>query len=240
LELDTLTFIGGTGLTSAITNNVVTFDIDSSVVTLTDTQTLTNKTITGTFTGNLTGNASTASAWATPRTISLGGDLTGSVSIDGSSNVTLTASITNGPAISQNTYQASGTSEQVFDTFDKTLYRSAHYHVNITSFFNGIVIHQTSQLSIIHNGTTANIFQYGDIYLDEEIAEYNVQINGNDVEVTVTPNGTDAQINYVRQLINNTGFTPTFGGFGIDLQTENIGTIDLSTSNLGTFDLNAA
>jgi hypothetical protein len=45
------------------------------------------------LTGDVTGNADTASAWATSRTITLGGDLTGNVSIDGSSNVTLTASI---------------------------------------------------------------------------------------------------------------------------------------------------
>jgi len=43
--------------------------------------------------GDVTGNASTASAWATARTITLGGDLTGSVSIDGSANKTLTATI---------------------------------------------------------------------------------------------------------------------------------------------------
>ena len=43
---DTLTFTGGTGITSAVTNNVVTLDIDSTVATLTDTQTLTNKTLT--------------------------------------------------------------------------------------------------------------------------------------------------------------------------------------------------
>jgi hypothetical protein len=46
-----------------------------------------------TFIGNLTGNAATASKWATARTITLGGDLTGNVSIDGSANVTLTATI---------------------------------------------------------------------------------------------------------------------------------------------------
>jgi len=45
------------------------------------------------FRGDLIGNASTANAWATGRTITLGGDLTGSVSIDGSANVTLTATV---------------------------------------------------------------------------------------------------------------------------------------------------
>ena len=35
----------------------------------------------------------TATKWATARTITLGGDLTGNVSIDGSANVTLTAAV---------------------------------------------------------------------------------------------------------------------------------------------------
>ena len=41
------------------------------------------------FVGNLEGNASTASKWATARTITLTGSVTGSVSIDGSGNVSL-------------------------------------------------------------------------------------------------------------------------------------------------------
>jgi hypothetical protein len=47
LATDTLTFVGGTGLTSSINAslNTVTFDIDNTVATLTGTQTLTNKTI---------------------------------------------------------------------------------------------------------------------------------------------------------------------------------------------------
>ena len=45
------------------------------------------------ITGSLAGNASTASKLATARTITLGGDLTGNVSFDGSAGVTLTATI---------------------------------------------------------------------------------------------------------------------------------------------------
>jgi len=45
------------------------------------------------ITGSLLGNASTASNLATARTITLGGDLSGNVSFDGSTGVTLTATI---------------------------------------------------------------------------------------------------------------------------------------------------
>jgi microcystin-dependent protein len=47
----------------------------------------------GTITAALSGNASTASKLATARTITLGGDLSGSVSFDGSANATLTAAV---------------------------------------------------------------------------------------------------------------------------------------------------
>lgn len=43
--------------------------------------------------GTLLVNAPTATKWATARTITLGGDLSGNVSIDGSANVTLTATV---------------------------------------------------------------------------------------------------------------------------------------------------
>jgi hypothetical protein len=49
--------------------------------------------ITANLTGDVTGNADTATALETARTITLGGDLSGSVSFDGSANVTLTATV---------------------------------------------------------------------------------------------------------------------------------------------------
>lgn len=45
------------------------------------------------FNGPITGNAATATKWQTARTITLGTDLTGSVSLDGSADVTLNATI---------------------------------------------------------------------------------------------------------------------------------------------------
>jgi hypothetical protein len=45
------------------------------------------------FTGNLTGNSDTATALETPRTISLSGDVSGSVSFDGSQDVSISATV---------------------------------------------------------------------------------------------------------------------------------------------------
>jgi hypothetical protein len=49
--------------------------------------------VTGNLTGDVTGNADTATSLETARTISLGGDLSGSASFDGTSNVTITATV---------------------------------------------------------------------------------------------------------------------------------------------------
>jgi hypothetical protein len=46
------------------------------------------------FTGNIVGNAATASKWLAPIDLGLAGDATGNVSIDGSTNVTLTVDLT--------------------------------------------------------------------------------------------------------------------------------------------------
>lgn len=68
----------------------------------------------GTWSIGITGNAATASKWATARTITLGSYLSGSVSLDGSANVTLNANVVgltsqgNKTAATGNTSPASG------------------------------------------------------------------------------------------------------------------------------------
>jgi len=77
---ETLTFVGGTGITSTVTANAVTFDIDSTVATLTGTQTLTNKTI------NLTSNTLVATSAQIAAAVT---DETGSGSLVFATNPTL-------------------------------------------------------------------------------------------------------------------------------------------------------
>lgn len=75
LLTETLSFVGGTGITSTVTANSVDFSIDSTVTTLTGTQTLTNKTLTSatlttptigtagaTFNGSTSGTITVAAA----------------------------------------------------------------------------------------------------------------------------------------------------------------------------------
>lgn len=82
---------------AALANSSVT--VGSTAISLGGTSTtlagLTSVTSTS-FVGALTGNASTASKWSSSRTLTLGTDLSGNVSFDGSANFTLNASIVAG------------------------------------------------------------------------------------------------------------------------------------------------
>lgn len=87
--------VAGTGVT--LSNNsgegsTPTIAIGQAVAT---TSSVTFANVTAPVVGNVTGNADTASNLATSRAISLSGDLSGSVAFDGSSDVTLNATVVN-------------------------------------------------------------------------------------------------------------------------------------------------
>lgn len=98
------TTLAGYGITDAYTKT----ESDSKYPTKTGSG------ASGTWGIGITGNAATASKWATARTITLGSYLSGSVSLDGSANVTLNANVLgltsqgNKTAATGNTSPASG------------------------------------------------------------------------------------------------------------------------------------
>ena len=86
--------------TDNVTFNVVTGDVVGDIYASDGTSKIlengtngADATFTGDVTGDLTGNADTASALETARTIELTGDVTGSVSFDGSANVQISTTV---------------------------------------------------------------------------------------------------------------------------------------------------
>ena len=75
----------------------VTYNLDNRYYTETESDTLYPKKdgtgATGTWGVNISGNSATTTKWATARTITLAGDATGSITIDGTANATLTVAV---------------------------------------------------------------------------------------------------------------------------------------------------
>lgn len=86
-----------TQLATARTIGGVSFDGTANVnlpgVNIAGNQNTSGNAATATVAASCSGNAASADKWSTARTITLGGDLSGSVSIDGSANVTLSAQV---------------------------------------------------------------------------------------------------------------------------------------------------
>lgn len=124
------------------------------------------------FIGDLEGTADDASKWTTARTITLGGDASGNVSIDGSANVTLTVSVDSVQANSV----ALGT-----DT-------TGNYVATVTTSgaLNGSASSEGAALALsVDNATTS---QRGVV----ELATNAETITGTDTARAVTPAGVEA------------------------------------------------
>lgn len=78
-----------------------------------------------------------------------------------------------------------GTGGAVIDTFDKTVYRSAKYLVQVAN--SGGTVFETSEVLVVHNGTTATMIEYGVVSTSgSSLGTISVAINGSDVELTYT------------------------------------------------------
>jgi hypothetical protein len=86
LDSETLSLLGGTGVSSTASGNGVTFAIGQSVGTSDNVQF-------GTVTAALSGNASTATALETARAIALSGDVVGSANFDGTAGISISTTI---------------------------------------------------------------------------------------------------------------------------------------------------
>ena len=92
----------------------------------------------------------------------------------------------------------SGTSAQTIDSWDKTIYTSAKYMVQILDSGN---IH-TQELMVIQDGTDVYISEYGIVTNNGELGVFDGVISGGNVLISFTPTGATAMtIQVVRQSI---------------------------------------
>ena len=259
---ETFQILGGTGLTSAVTGDAITLDIDATVVTLTGGQTLTNKALTSptisgtptiigvtasgaTGTGNLVFSAGpTLTGTLAAATITASGTLsvTGNTTISGS--LTTTDITTTGNHSVTGNITAQGT---VFS--DNIKSPATNANLAISAQGTGIVDIQ-SAMTTIDQTITGTASVTGQFNAD------NLSIDGNTIsstntngDVIITPNGSGQitlsssrvaanQLNAVTVAVSNTVDTNTLRSFSsnadIVIQPQGTGTVDFKVPAQGT------
>ena len=153
--------------------------------------------VTGSVTSSsFLGNATTASAWQTPRTLTLAGDVTGAVSLDGSANGTLTAVV-------------------IDDSHNHTSTTITDFVEATQDVVGGMVTGNTeSGIAVTYDDALGKLnFDVNDpvITLSGDVAGSATMTNLGNVTITTTvqPNsvalGTDTTGNYVATLTAGTG-----------------------------------
>lgn len=187
---DTLTLVGGTGIsitTNATTDTITITNSATSGVAIGDT--ISSATAGSVFFGGTSGTLQQDNSnlfWdnandrlgirtATPQNAL---DVTGVISVsdrlDIGSNVarsaaTLTTSAT--------------TAGQVLATMSATTYRTAKFLIQVTSGSS----YQTTEVAVIHDGTTAYLTEYGTIATGSSLATFDADISGGNLRLLTTP-----------------------------------------------------
>jgi len=259
---ETFQILGGTGLTSAVTGDAITLDIDATVATLTGAQTLTNKALTSptisgtptiigvtasgaTGTGNLVFSAGpTLTGTLAAATITASGTLsvTGNTTISGS--LTTTDITTTGNQTVTGNITVAGEIRT-----DKIKSPATNANLAISAQGTGIVDIQ-SAMTTIDQTITGTASVTGQFNAD------NLSIDGNTIsstntngDVIITPNGSGQitlsssrvaanQLNAVTVAVSNTVDTNTLRSFSsnadIVIQPQGTGTVDFKVPAQGT------
>lgn len=116
--------------------------------------------LTGNVTGNITGTAGSAAKWTVARTITLAGNASGSVSLDGSSNVTLT--VTNNTASACSGNAATATKLQTKRTIDGVSFDGSsaitHFSTCNTSAATVEKVVSVNNFSLVTGATVSVLF----------------------------------------------------------------------------------
>ena len=167
LDSETLSLLGGTGVTSTASGNGVTFAIGQSVGT-------SDNVVFNQVTGALVGNASTATALATARTIS-------GVSFDGTANITLDTD-----DIGEGTTNKYFTAERVDDQVNTLLTAGANISLTYDDAAGTLTIANTNSADITSvvagDGLTGGGTS-GDVTLAVGVDDSSIEINSDALRV---------------------------------------------------------
>jgi hypothetical protein len=111
---------------------------------------------------------------------------------------TNTLKLDNQSSITTGTYTTISTSTVTVDSFAKASYRTAKYTMQITS----ATVYHSEEITIIHDGTTPKIVEYGVIYSNgTSLGSFDVDIVGGNVELIFTPVNSSTTLKFNRTLI---------------------------------------
>jgi hypothetical protein len=206
LDSESLTFTGGTGIDTSGSGNAVTFAIDSTVATLTGTQTLTNKTLTTPTIASIVNTGTLTLPTSTDT-------LVGRATTDTLTNKTLTSAVLNGTI--------SGTS---IKDEDNMLSNSAS-HLATQQSIKAYVDAQVTASDLDFQGDSGGALS---IDLDSETLTVaggtGIDTSGSLNTLTVAIDSTVATLTGTQTLTNKTLTTPTISSI------TNTGTLTLPTS----------
>jgi hypothetical protein len=208
------------------------------------------------FRGALVGNADTASKWLTARTITLSGDVAGSVSIDGTANVTISTTIqANSVALGTDTtgnyagsVAVSGNGLSITGSAGEGTDYTIASNATSLDTASTIVFRDSSKnfsantitANLAGNASTATALQTGrTIALTGDVAG-SVTFDGTgnvDISTTIQANsvalGTDTSGNYVATIAVGAGTGLSVSGSGTETADVTISGVDATTSSKG-------
>ena len=100
-------------------------------------------------------------------------------------------------AVKYATFTTSSISQVAFDTFAAATYRSAKYMVQMTS---GAAYHAI-ELSLIHDGTTVYLAQYGEVKSGASLGTFDASITSGTLSVLITPANSVTVVKSIAKLI---------------------------------------
>jgi hypothetical protein len=133
---------------------------------------------------NLAFNQANSAAFSANTKVSKSGDtIAGTLTAEAFvSNTTFSVGGTSYVSVSSNTFTTSSTTQVAIDSFDKTVYRSAKYFVQLTSGTSYHII----ELNVMHDDTTTYIAQYGEMFSGSSLGTFDAYISGGSVNLYLT------------------------------------------------------